>query len=91
MASRRPVLVVESDLTVQGSLVSILSGDGYEATVVATGAEALAWLRLCRQDPCAILLPASMAAGGGREFLECLEREFPRLFSSLPIIFAREN
>ncbi|WP_438008858.1 response regulator [Sorangium sp. So ce321] len=41
----RTILVVEDDPGLMGALVDVLSGEGYEVTTAANGAEALARLR----------------------------------------------
>lgn len=90
MAIRRPVLVVESEHAAKLSLSNLVQGENYLAANVGSLAEALAWLRTRKEDPCAILLPASLASeNAAKEFLQSLQSEFPVLFESLPILFAR--
>lgn len=75
----------------QTRLMQLLGKDGFRTTVVEDWRGALEWLRNRSEDPCAILLEGELNVESSKKFLEVLEKEFPSLFSTLPIIFSRRK
>jgi CheY-like chemotaxis protein len=64
---KSPVLVVEDDAEVRGTMLKLLESEGYRAVGAANGQEAFALIRSGIR-PCLILLDLGMPVMDGREF-----------------------
>lgn len=82
MTHVEPVLVVDDDAVSRRVLAQALENAGFRTAVVASGAEALAWLETA--TPCAILLDLVMPAPDGYAVLREIRRDPARL--DVPIV-----
>jgi CheY-like chemotaxis protein len=84
MAKTRHILLVEDDFAIRETVAEVLTGEGFEVTCAANGADALIRLDESQYRPDVILLDLMMPVMDGWEF-RLAQRRDPRI-ASIPVI-----
>jgi CheY-like chemotaxis protein len=78
------ILIVDDDRAVREMLIETLADEGYAATGMPDGIEALHYLRAAEAPPCLILLDLMMPRMDGWQFLRAREDAPP--LASIPVV-----
>ena len=83
--SGNPVLIIEDDQDLRGTMKDLLELQGFEAVTAANGQEGLS--RLNEMAGCGmILLDLMMPVMNGWEFLDILRQQEGRRFGNIPVV-----
>ena len=82
----KKILLIEDDADIRLSVQELLESENYIVECAPHGQIGLECLRSSPRPPNLILLDLRMPVMGGKEFVEALEIEFPKLAHSTPIV-----
>jgi CheY-like chemotaxis protein len=85
MEMSQKILVIDDSKDMRVLLSLLLKPEGYEVAEACDGKQALKMLKT-ETAPDLIFLDHNMSVMDGPEFLEILEKKFPKIFATVPVI-----
>lgn len=79
------ILVIDDNKDMRVLMSLLLKPEGYEVAEACDGKQALKMLKT-EPAPDLIFLDHEMSVMNGPEFLEVLEKKFPKIYASVPVI-----